>query len=378
MNSLLTITSKQRMLNAYKGIYSDLIPVAPEFWFFYPAKVLGISMAEFQREIPHWKGLLETFRKFDSDGWGIVGADIINPHMETESEYRKIADKTYRDFRKIRCDGNIYTSSYLFIDSNPFWIENYPVKSPNNIEPYMKSMLSADVQYDFTKAREGYNKVGETFLLEFALGPSFFDLFEEAMGFENAALYLLTGDETEIKYYFDMYLETQKQLVREAVKNTDFEAFFIGCSSACNSLEGVKLWRKWDKPYLREITQEIHRYGKLIHNHNHGKIMQTVPDLAEIGFDCVCPFERAPGDINGIEGLVEVRRLLCDKVTFNGNVHTVQALAKGTPKIVKEQVREIKEAFKGSPRLIIGTGDQVAGETPEENIFAMIEEGRKT
>ena len=41
---------------------------------------------------------------------------------------------------------------------------------------------------------------------------------------------------------------------------------------------------------------------------------------------------------------------------------------------MRREVREIKEAFQGSPRLIIGTGDQVGKETPEENIFAMVEE----
>lgn len=31
-------------------------------------------------------------------------------------------------------------------------------------------------------------------------------------------------------------------------------------------------------------------------------------------------------------------------------------------------------AYKGSNRLIVGTGDQVGAETPEENIWAMIDE----
>lgn len=206
----------------------------------------------------------------------------------------------------------------------------------------------------------------------------FFDFFEGAMGFENAVFYFMTADENEIQDFFKKYLEMEKKLLGEAVKNTKYEAYFIGCSSSCNSLLGPKLWRKWDKPYLMAMSEEVHRLGKLVHNHNHGKIMETVPDLVEIGFDCVCPFERAPGDVNGLEGLKKVRRMLNDKVTFNGNVHTVQALAKGTPEMVREQVREIKEAFQGTARLIIGTGDQVPGETSDENLYAMIEEGRRS
>ncbi len=58
-------------------------------------------------------------------------------------------------------------------------------------------------------------------------------------------------------------------------------------------------------------------------------------------------------------------------------MHTVEALIRGTPADVQRQVLEILEAFDGSPRLIVGTGDQVGGETPDENIRAMIETVRK-
>ena len=43
---------------------------------------------------------------------------------------------------------------------------------------------------------------------------------------------------------------------------------------------------------------------------------------------------------------------------------------------VRREVREIREAFCANPRVIIGTGDQVGRETPEENLWAMIEEGK--
>ncbi len=61
---------------------------------------------------------------------------------------------------------------------------------------------------------------------------------------------------------------------------------------------------------------------------------------------------------------------------MNGNVHTVETLIRGNPEKVRGEVREILDAFRGNPRLILGTGDQVGRETPEENIIAMIEEGK--
>ena len=106
--------------------------------------------------------------------------------------------------------------------------------------------------------------------------------------------------------------------------------------------------------------------------------MENAADMARAGVDCVCPFERPPGgDVDGLNGLKRLRELIGVGLTFNGNVHTVETLIRGRPDDVRREVREIREAFAGSPRLIIGTGDQVGRETPEENIYAMIEAARE-
>jgi uroporphyrinogen-III decarboxylase len=90
----------------------------------------------------------------------------------------------------------------------------------------------------------------------------------------------------------------------------------------------------------------------------------------------VCPFERAPG--GDIADLGEVRRILGDRVTVNGNVHTVEALIRGTPADVEREVAEIfRQWGPDKRRLILGTGDQVGRETTDENIAAMINTGRK-
>jgi hypothetical protein len=217
--------------------------------------------------------------------------------------------------------------------------------------------------------------VGEDYLLEFWTGEPFFDFIARGLGFIKALYYFHEEDEKILSNYRDRFINHQLQLIHRAIKNTSFEAFTIGCSYSCNSLIGPRMWRKWDKPYIQAICDELHRYDKLVHIHFHGKSREVLSDFVEIGVDCVCPFERPPGgDIDGINGLHEAREKLAGCVTMNGNVHTVETLIRGYPDDVRREVQEIKAAFKGSPRLIIGTGDQVGSETPEENITAMIEE----
>jgi len=115
------------------------------------------------------------------------------------------------------------------------------------------------------------------------------------------------------------------------------------------------MWRKWDKPLIKAVADEIHKHGKLLHIHFHGRCMETESDVSEIGIDCVCPFERPPGgDVASPEGLKKVADLLNGKSTMNGNVHTVETLIRGTTDDVRREVREIRQAFEGNPRFIIG------------------------
>ena len=368
---------KARMLNAYRGIYSDFIPVAPEFWYYYPAKVLGVNMIEFQREIPHWKAMRETALKFDAETWCDIYAGRDNPHItHGGSEFKKIGDGRYRSRNTVKYDGLALESSVIFDEREPCWRETYPVKTEKELEVIMNAELSDGITFNFDYAQKTCEEAGEDLLIEFCVGVAFFDFISDAMGFENAVMYFMSDNDRILEEWRERYTAQRIKLLREAAEKTKYEVAFIGCSASCNSLLGPTLWRKWDKPYLKAITNEAHKLGLLVHSHNHGRIMETVPDLAEIGFDCVCPFEREPGDVIGLDGLKKVREMLDGKVTFNGNVATVATLINGTPDDVCREVREIKEAFCGTPRLIIGTGDQVGGETPEENIYAMIDEAR--
>jgi imidazolonepropionase-like amidohydrolase len=176
----------------------------------------------------------------------------------------------------------------------------------------------------------------------------------------------------------ERYQDYMVRMARAICTATPLESLCIGCSWSCNSLIGPTLWRRWDKPIIRAVAEEVHRHGRLLHIHFHGKCLDTVADFAAIGVDCVCPFERPPGgDVAGLDGLRQVARLLEGRTTMNGNVHTVETLIRGGPDDVRREVREIREAFRDNPRVIVGTGDQVGVETPEDNLQAMIAEATR-
>jgi hypothetical protein len=374
----MNVTPRQRMLNAYRGAFSDRCPVAPEFWYYYPAKVLGVDMIQLLREIPLWQALQTTFRKYGTEGWGITGPDCNNPLVSGASSFDKISATQYRLTHTTRIAGREFTGAQVYDAEEPCWTVEYPVKDEKDLAIWIDASLSSAITWDFAAARKAVASVGEDYLLEVCAASPFFDWMAGFMGFERTLMYFMSEESAVLEGYRKRYTDFQVAAAGKACEQPGLESFFIGCCYACPSLTGPHLWRRWDKPVIKAVVGEFHRHGKLVHMHFHGRCMETLADLAEIGVDCVCPFERPPGgDIDGLEDLKKVRNCLGDRVTMNGNVHTVETLIRGTPQAVRAEVRQIKEAYAGCPRLIIGTGDQVGRETPEENILAMIEEAKK-
>jgi len=216
--------------------------------------------------------------------------------------------------------------------------------------------------------------VGEDYLLEVMVGGMFFDFMAQPMGLEKGIM-ALADHEDLYEGLQQRYIEYMVQATRSICENTTEAPIFIACSWSCAALIGPRLWRRWDKPGVQAIVEEAHRHGRLVHIHYHGKCMDNLDDLIETGVDCICPFERQPG--GDVVDLKRVRERLGGRITMNGNVHTVETLIRGTPETVRREVLEIAEAFEGEPRLIIGTGDQVGAETPDENIASMVETARR-
>jgi len=371
------MTPKERMLRTYKGLETDRIPVAPEFWNYIGAKTLGVTMETFERDGLLPLGLLAAFQKYDTDGWGIAFPAVKWHDRKTVENSRRLANGQLEAETVHTWHGKTFSTVSVFDKREPSWVTKY-LACEDEIADAAEMMLSSEVEYDVSGMNEIWKTVGDSYLCEVWTGTPFFDFIEGIAGFEEAVNFFADEDEEVLQALLEKYTASQLRMMDALIDSTPFESYFIGCSSSCNSLIGPHMWRKWDKRYIKAVADHLHSRGKLLHVHFHGKSIETIEDFAEIGIDCVCPFERSPGgDIDTDEELIRVRNALSGKTTFNGNIHTVNTLLRGTPEDVRREVRQVKEVFHGSNRLILGTGDQVAGDTPEENIYAMIEEARK-
>jgi len=368
------VTPKARMLAAYRGRKLDRVAVAPEFWCYLPARVLGLNMIEMQRT-PHWKALQETFRHYDCDGWGVTGPSAPASPFTGEGRETPLPDGRIETCYVTHTPAGDLVSRSLLDLHDPAWPLERPIKDFERHWPVFEQIALRDpAAYDWSPAQKALDAVGEDYLLEVMIGVPFTDfvggpregdfaqMIEDLMEHED---YLMGLRERHIAHGC--------ALIEGALTRTSAQSVFVGCCWSCASLIGTPLWRKWDRPCIEAWTRAAHKAGGLIHVHCHGRCAELLPDFAEMGVDCLCPLERPPGGDITSANMARVKDVTRGRVALNGNVHTVETLIRGKPADVEREVKEIIDLWADDGRLIVGTGDQVGGETPDENIHAMIE-----
>ncbi len=372
------MTARQRMLAAYSGEESDHVPVAPEFWYYLPARLLGISMIEFELELPHWQALQQTFRHYGCEGWGIAVPTVpLLPGWKEAREQKWLPEGGLEETTIIQTGRLELRSRKVFHPSEPSWMVERFIKDFARDWPLYEEMaLIPPEELEWQPVDQALEAVGEDYLLEVYLGDAFIDFAggQRQGGLEQVILDLADRP-AELKALHERYIDYMRRKTLAAFRHTRARVVFVGSIWSSLSLLSPALWRAWDRPVLEAVVQAAHACGGLVHHHFHGRCRKVIPDLASLGLDCICPFERPPG--GDVTDLAETARLLAGRTAFNGNIHTVQTLIRGGPGDVRREVLEVLEAFSGSRRVIVGTGDQVGRETPDENIYAMIETARE-
>ena len=109
---------KMRMLSAYRGIPQDRAPVAPEFWYYYPAKILAVDMITFEKEIPFWYALKEAFGIWSCEGWGAAFAEPVLPGCTVKRREQKLDDGRFREITEYEYRGSFFSETKLLTPKN--------------------------------------------------------------------------------------------------------------------------------------------------------------------------------------------------------------------------------------------------------------------
>jgi len=377
----MVMTWKERYLCAARHQMPDVVPITPETFFYIPARVSGLrcqEVAPVGLTLPFhkrktWEAQLQCAQYFDMCGWIMPAVGTISPNVNTETRMTSQPDGSLITTLVHSTALGALQEQYWFPVDDASWHTEHCVKDPVRDWPrYFELFFSDPWAADLSEVEEAYARTGGQGIVSIYVGSPFTDwLCSARHGGYETVIYELLDNPGWFKPLQARYAEHIAEKTRMLCERAPFDELFMGNEFSELPLLNPRLWREWDLPILEDFCAVAKAYGRPTHWHQHGSVTPILPDFARSGLTILCPLERAPG---GDADLAEVKRLYGDRLCLKGNVET-NLLLNGTPEQVALQVMECIQAAGSSGGYILGTGDQVARDTPFENIHALVEAG---
>jgi uroporphyrinogen decarboxylase len=169
----------------------------------------------------------------------------------------------------------------------------------------------------------------------------------------------------------DKFLVYYEKLFYRLMSLKDKPDFICVGGSGTLIHQTVETFRLLALPIVQKITRLCREHNIPSHVHSCGPEKALVKIFAEeTDLTVVDPLEIPPmGDCN----LKELKALYGKKIVLKGNIHTSNVMLRGTVQEVKDACKKAIDDGAEGGGFILSTGDQCGRDTPDENIYAMIE-----
>lgn len=375
------MTSRERMLAAYRNELPDIVPVSPEIW---DAAAIAVSGRPFHEligpfaQVPWWQTHLQAFEYFGCDAWIVVGPGESSMQKEMAIQKSRFIDKENieTEISYITSKGKLHAKSRTTsIYAN--WLIEHPIKDfYEDMPKYEEYFFVEPGTYGLSEIDEAIEGVGEKGLVT----PSVGELFTSFLGSVREggmvqSIYDLCDYKGYCRQLQKRFIEHVSQLTELILEKTKTQAIFVNSNYSGPPIVSPALYREWDKPVLEAVGRICKKHDVPLHLHQHGHILAIIEDIIDAGVNIVCPLFSPPqGDV---EDLGRVKREYGKRIALKGNVDPVEVLLKGTPGDVEREVKNCIMAAAHGGGFILGTADSTVAGTPFENIHAFVEAGRK-
>lgn len=374
------MTSRERLLACINRKIPDCVPVAPDISNMVPAKRTGLRFWDIYlyRKVSLWKAYIDSVKYFGFDSVmdGYIGARF--------DELGEI-DHDTREYIVAERDNKIYTRFAKKANGKYFWkptVNVYLEWDPPFMDiPIEKLKMDAEPTgfkpVDLSEADPVPNGEAEIKLAKELMGD------HGLVGVWCGTSRLLNTEKDIYDYYDDPepFYDKRDEILEKCEKrfhhlmSLDNKPDFI-CTGASGTLIGqsVKAFRELGLPIVKRITELCREYGIPSHIHSCGPEAELVKICAEeTDLTIIDPLEIPPmGDCD----LRALKQKYGDKLILKGNLHTSKVMLFGSVNdVVEASKKAIDDAAEGGG-FILSTGDQCGRDTPEENLFAMIETAR--
>jgi hypothetical protein len=363
------LTPRARILTAMRRQIPDHVPVMPDISNMIPCRLLDKPFWEIylHEDPPLDEAYLHAVKYFGIDGWYIY--DNLTMRETPKWQERMLASS----------EEELQFERWL---ETPFGRLEEVVCYPRSDPPWHMRAMIKDIARDFPKLRwymeqrplddpcKNRTKIGEQGI--YGLG------FETFMGFwvwvrDGGSMQVLRDFYEQpdlMRQVLEFYLGYVDETLRRVLPECPDEILINGSASSL-SLSSPTIYRQYDLPIIQRISSLCKQAGVICHQHTCGRSRLLIEiNYNETDIDVMEPLERAPG---GDVDLAEVKQRFGDKFCLKGNVNTFETMLNGTVADVRREAQACIDAAAAGGGFILATGDQCGRDTPDENIFALVE-----
>ncbi len=369
------MTPKERITVALKCGKPDCVPVTLGLSEIIPVKYYGNDYILFfiKDKIPLWKARVELEHdKFGADAF-LHLAPGESPH--DPEKIRKVISESpdeihYSETYRTR-HGDL-TAEYLIGRKSPVSSITHFVKNPQEDFPKVAELLNNPDTRELDAVKSAYREIGNRAHVGLWISTPI-DWWGAMRGIQDMIMDLMLLPEL-MSDIFKVYTEYMTALVEYSLKNATFDSVGIGGSCTSMSVISPDLHRAFSLDFGKAICKTAHACGTPVQYHMCGKSREALPITSEMGVDGFDALECPP---TGNVDLAEVKKMFGKTISLRGNINSIHVMGNGTPNDVKDAVKNCLTAAKANGGYILGVGDQTPAQTPEENLFALVEAGRK-
>jgi uroporphyrinogen decarboxylase len=207
------------------------------------------------------------------------------------------------------------------------------------------------------------------------LNCSFFNRCFELRGWENFFMDLVANVEFA-EALMDTYLDGRLRMAEIALEQIGEYLDVVVVSSddlgmIDRTIVSPAVFRSLVKPRMKKSFDFFRaRTDAKLYLHCDGAIYPFLPDLVEIGVECLNPIQVSAA---GMDDTAKMKAEFGDKLTFVGGIDTHHVLPYGTPEEVREEVRRrIRDMAPGGGYVVCSVHN-IQPEVPPENVVAMFD-----
>ena len=363
------MNSRERLLAAVRLQKTDRVPISTY-------ELAGYNSRAFENNEPSYKNLMDFIReKTDCacmwNQWSDNKTAQSSYPVKIDSVTTKKDNCATTNLTLHTPEGELTSSYRVFDNLYTTWQTEYWCKSIQDVDK-MLSVPFEPATYNCTDYSRIQSEVGEHgIIMSDAADPAY--LAMSMMEFGEAMVWVMTETEHFAKTVEEIHRRNMLNL-ENMLKSKTVDLYRIcGPEYLTPPYLPPVYFKRFVTPYLKEMTELIHKYGGLVRIHCHGKIRHVIDEIISCGADALDPCEAPPdGDIT----LKELKEITKDRLCLFGNIQ-LKFLEHASTHEIREIVRIcMDEAKKDGGYVIMPTAAPInvpLSSKTEENYRAFID-----